>query len=77
MRLADEAVVGVFTAVHGTHAIKLAHQDGGEQVIDRGGVARMTIQEFLELLDRAVIIHVVEAVEGGLDQRIALLRGGG
>jgi hypothetical protein len=37
----------------------------------------MTIQEFLELLDRAVIIHVVEAVEGGLDQRIALLRGGG
>ena len=72
MRLADEAIVGIFAAIHRAHAIKLAHQDRGQKVIYRGGVARPPIQHAFEFLDRAVIFQIVKMVEGGVDQRIVL-----
>src|SRR5208283_2561782 len=46
-------------------------------MIDRRGVTRVMIQEFLELLNGAVIIHVVEVVEGGIGQRIMSSRSWG
>ena len=56
--------------VHRAHAVKLAHQDRGQQVVYRRGIVRMPIQQLLELLDRPVVIHVVEVLEGSVDQRI-------
>jgi len=70
VRLANETVVGILTGIHRAHAVELAHQDRGQQVIGGGGIVGVTIRDLLELLDGAVKIHAVEVIEGGIDQRI-------
>ena len=61
--LRDEAVIGIFAGVHRAHAIELLKKDGNQQVVYREGVIGMPLQDLIELLDRAVVVHVVKVVE--------------
>ena len=70
MRLPDKAVIRVLAGIHGAHAIELAHQHRGEQMIHREGIRRMAGEYLFEALDRRIVVEVVKALEGILIQRI-------
>ena len=72
MGFADKAVVGIFAAIHCAHAIELAHEDGGEQMIQGGRIVGVALLKALELLDGAVVVQIVEMIEGGGEERIVL-----
>src|SRR5579864_679006 len=61
----DKTVVRILTGAQGADAIELVKQYSVQQVIDRIRVVRMPLLNLGELLNRAVIIHVVEPLEGG------------
>src|SRR5277367_227983 len=70
MRGADEVVVRVIAGIHCAHAIQLAHLDRREQVVYGERVVGMARQDFLEILNRRIVVEVVVVVEGGLVQRV-------
>lgn len=63
----DKAIVGILSGVHGAHAVKFMHQRGREEMVYCRGIIRMTIQDFLKLLDGVLEIHVVEMVKRRFD----------
>ena len=70
MARTDESVIRILPRTQGAHAIQFAKQYGREQMIDGVGIVRMTRQNLRKLLDRPLIIHVVEVIESGRIERI-------
>src|SRR5271166_691320 len=60
----DETLVGVVPGIHATGFVKIVHQDHSQQVIDRKSVIGVLLDNLLEVLRGAVVVHVVEVIEG-------------
>jgi len=67
---ANEAIVGVVPGVHGSGVVEVVDEHRGEQVVDRERIVGMLLDDLLELLRRAVVVHVVETVKGSIGLRI-------
>lgn len=70
---ANEAVIGVVAGVHGSSIVEVVHENDGQQMVDGEGIVGMLVEDFLELLGRAIVSHVIEIVEGGLS--LGIVRG--
>ena len=66
----DEAVVGVFAGVQRSHSVEFAEQDCGQEMVYRERVVWMPLQYLIELLNGAVVIEIIEVVEGLSIQRV-------
>jgi hypothetical protein len=64
VRRIDEAVVGIFPGAQCADAIELMKQYGVQEVIDRIRIIRMPLIKEPELLDRAVVFHIIKVIKG-------------
>src|SRR6266567_4846140 len=64
MRGVEKAVIGVLTGIKGPNAIQLMKENGIQQVVDGIWVVGMALQNLVEFLNRALVVHVVEMLEG-------------
>ena len=70
VRRGDETVVGVLSGVQHSHAIKFAEKNHGQEMVDGEGIVRMARQNLLKLLNRAVVVEIVEVTKRGQVERI-------
>ena len=66
----DEVVIRIVPRIQGANAIEFAKQNGIQQMVHCVGIVGMALQDLPELLDRALIVHVIKILKCGGVKRI-------
>ena len=64
MRGVEKAVIGVLAGIQSPNAKQLMKENSVQQVIYGIWVVGMALQNLVEFLNRALVVHVVEMLEG-------------
>ena len=59
----QKCVIRVLPRTECANAIQLVEENGVQKVVNRSGIVWVPLLKNRELLDRAVILHVVEVIE--------------
>src|SRR5438128_9801082 len=70
MRGVEKAVIGVLAGIQSPNAKQLMKENSVQQVIYGIWVVGMALQNLVEFLNRALVVHVVEMFEGRGVKRI-------